>query len=92
MTTIATSRTEDSAAEPSTRPPRPPAPPVRPTGRVPLCEACGETEVELYCSCCGQELCANCWDVGGDDLCGPCVGLGWAERPVVDVEVARGLL
>lgn len=71
---------------------RPPAPPCRPGGRVPLCEGCGELEVELSCSCCGQELCSGCWDDGDDDLCGPCLGLGWDDRPIVNVEVARGLL
>ncbi len=66
--------------------------PRRPGGPVPLCEGCGQLEIELSCSCCDQELCSGCWDAGDEDLCGPCLGLGWDDRPIVNVEVARGLL
>lgn len=67
------------------------AAPARPRGQVPLCESCGEADVEVLCECCGQELCAGCWG-DGDQVCGSCSFRGWDERPVVNVEVRAGIL
>lgn len=66
--------------------------PARPRTRVPACERCGELDVELYCQCCGRELCSPCWDDGDDDRCASCIGLGWDEGGAVAVEVPGGLL
>ena len=74
---------------------RPPTPakaaPARPRGLVPLCESCGEADVEVFCDCCCQELCPSCW-ADGDEVCGSCSFRGWSERPVESVEVRAGVL
>lgn len=69
------------------QPPRPT--PVRPRGRVPLCEDCGEAEVEAWCECCGQELCSGCWAAGSGALCQGC--LRGADEDDLAVEVPVGL-
>lgn len=66
--------------------------PQRPRGRMPLCDGCGQTEVALYCECCGQELCPDCWEDGDESVCGDCCAASGCRRPVEDVEVPSGLL
>jgi len=75
------------AVQTKRQPPR--AAPVRPRGRVPLCEDCGEAEVEAWCECCGQELCSGCWGAGSAALCHGC--LGGADTEELTVEVPAGL-
>jgi ADP-ribosyl-[dinitrogen reductase] hydrolase len=64
---------------------------ARPRGEVPACEICGEADVEVFCECCCQELCAPCW-ADGDDVCGPCLGLGADQRPAKTVEAWAAVL
>jgi ADP-ribosyl-[dinitrogen reductase] hydrolase len=67
------------------------AAPARPRGQIPLCESCGEADVEVFCECCCQELCPSCWG-DGDEVCGSCSYRGMNERPVESVEVRAGVL
>lgn len=56
---------------------------------MPLCEDCGEAEVEAWCECCGQELCSGCWADGSRALCQACLRGSDAED--LAVEVPAGL-
>jgi hypothetical protein len=38
-----------------------------------MCEECAEAEVEVWCECCGQELCSGCWGAGSGALCQECL-------------------
>ena len=71
---------------------QPPPAPTRPPGRTPLCEDCGEAQVELYCECCAQELCRSCWDEGDNAFCGACRGRAWDDVLPEEAAVPAGLL
>jgi hypothetical protein len=66
--------------------------PALPPGRIPLCEDCGEAQVELYCECCAQELCRSCWAEGDNAFCGTCRGRAWDDVPPEPSAVPSGLL
>jgi len=65
---------------------------ARPSGPVPQCDGCAETDVELSCECCGQGQCRTCWADGDETLCGACRGRAWDDVPPEDAVSPVGLL